>query len=624
MGGINSLNGLNKVNVDFQPTITTNVQNTGNANQPQPGADAVPEEAPQLGNAKSVVQQLDVLLVNAAGKSVSADAVKNVKKVGESLTDLGVLTQEEKDKLESLAKDATAKLKALDKFSGRELAEALMKDENTAKAVKAAIESQQALSAEIERLGQRLARNDQVDAELQNAFTEVQFQCDRRVSEIDSIVFKMYQLVHQDAVENPAADPKTTALLNATFKELMPREAIMGHGTAESLEIINKTFGERMRPLAEKLDAFAADGSKVLSGEDILALQRDMADMKSALENVRKNGLNETVMTNHEGKEIFGENGVAITKMTEVDSSLLDEMEKLLADVSNQIADARNVSVMRSRQVFLEEVKAMLSPESVPGGDKVMSSSAATSNNIVFQFKLARKEFVELIRDYSLGTLPMEDFDTNFNECIVKLCGLYANLASALVSVGVDEATAQDVAKAVKGIRFVKAQFRALLEAGERIKNGGEDPGLATIDVRRIRAQDHARRGGAFQCHRGEDPRVQAGRRRSRYRGVEHSRLQDARLRYGGEDLSAEDEVRRKARLQVRVRQPHRHERHAARHERRLQGRAEDGEPEPRHAGHRQGVRLRGPGGQVFRRQPQGSVRLFHGEGRGLRGRRIL
>ena len=81
MSGINSLSGLSKVSVDFQPTITTNVQNTGNANQPQPGADAVPEEAPQLGKAKSVVQQLDVLLVNAAGKSVSADAVKNVKKV---------------------------------------------------------------------------------------------------------------------------------------------------------------------------------------------------------------------------------------------------------------------------------------------------------------------------------------------------------------------------------------------------------------------------------------------------------------------------------------------------------------------------------------------------------------
>ena len=249
--------------------------------------------------------------------------------------------------------------------------------------------------------------------------------------------------------------------------------------------MVNKTFGEKMRPLAEKLDAFAADGSRVPSGEEILALQLDMADMKSALESVRKYGLNETVMTSHEGKEIIGDDGVAITKMTEVDSTLLDEMEKLLADVSAQIADARNVSVMRSRQAFLEEVKAMLSPENAPGGEKAMSSGPATSNNLLFQFKLARKEFVELIRDYSLGNLPMKDFDARFNECIVKLRGMYANLASALESVGVDEATAQSVAKAVKGIHLVKAQFKALLESGERIKNGGEDPGLATIDVRR-------------------------------------------------------------------------------------------------------------------------------------------
>ena len=34
MGGINSLSGLSNVSVDFKPTIETNVQNTGNANQP--------------------------------------------------------------------------------------------------------------------------------------------------------------------------------------------------------------------------------------------------------------------------------------------------------------------------------------------------------------------------------------------------------------------------------------------------------------------------------------------------------------------------------------------------------------------------------------------------------------
>ena len=504
MSGINSLSGLTKVNVDFRPTIKMDVQNTGNANQPLPGADAVPEEVQpeENANARSVVQQLDVLLLNAAGKSVSADAAENVKKVGKSLSDIGVLTEAEVSKLERLAADATAKLKALDKFSGRQLAEALMKDEKTnelvwrkgfwrmnatAKAVKAAIEAQQALSEAVEKLGPRLAESKEVNAELQNAFTEVQFQCDRRVSEIDSLVVKMYLLVQQDAVDNANTDPKVKALFDATFKELMPREAIMGHGTAESLELIKETFGEKMRPLAKKLDDFAADASKVLSQEEILSLLCDMADMKAALDDVRKNGLNETVMKSAEGTTICDENGNAITTKTEVDSSLLDALEKLLDDVSAQIVEARNVSVKRSRQAFLEEVKAMLSPENAPGGDTAMSSKNALRNNTLTEFKLEREKFVGLMRDYSLGTLPMNEFDDRFNECIRKLHGLSANLASALVSVGVDAVTALDVVKAVRGIHLVKAQFRALLEAGDLIKTGEEeDPGLAKIDVRRI------------------------------------------------------------------------------------------------------------------------------------------
>lgn len=94
MGGINSLSGLNNVSVDFRPTITTNVQKTGNTNQLLPEANAAPEEAPQqMGQARSVVRELDVLLLNAAGKSVAADAEGNVKKASQSLRDMGVLTK---------------------------------------------------------------------------------------------------------------------------------------------------------------------------------------------------------------------------------------------------------------------------------------------------------------------------------------------------------------------------------------------------------------------------------------------------------------------------------------------------------------------------------------------------
>ena len=289
MSGLNSLSGLNNVNVDFRPMIELNAPKTGDANQPQPVADAVPVAAPQpeKAEAKSVVRQLDVLLLGAASKSVSADVATNVTTIGQKLVNKDLLTEKEASKLESLAMGAAAKLKALDKFSGRELATALMQDAKTgetvwskgfffmnsvAKAVKSAIEAQQTLSAELGKFNDRLAKaeEDVVDAALQDQFSELQFQCDRRASEIDSIVFRMYYLTQQDAVNGAAADPQTKALLDATFKELMPREAIMMHGTAEAFEKLDDNITQQMRPLVDKLEAFRADGSKVLSHEEIV------------------------------------------------------------------------------------------------------------------------------------------------------------------------------------------------------------------------------------------------------------------------------------------------------------------------------------------------------------------
>ena len=75
MGGINSLGGLNNVSVDFRPTITTIVQKPDKANQPQKvaGADAAIENPPPVNaNAKSVVRELDVLLLNAARMSIGS------------------------------------------------------------------------------------------------------------------------------------------------------------------------------------------------------------------------------------------------------------------------------------------------------------------------------------------------------------------------------------------------------------------------------------------------------------------------------------------------------------------------------------------------------------------------
>ena len=75
MGGLNSLSGLNNVNVDFRPTVELIETKPDKSNGLRPEGGAAPQNVPQppRAEAKSVVQQLDVLLLNAAGKSVSAD-----------------------------------------------------------------------------------------------------------------------------------------------------------------------------------------------------------------------------------------------------------------------------------------------------------------------------------------------------------------------------------------------------------------------------------------------------------------------------------------------------------------------------------------------------------------------
>ncbi len=494
MTEINSLRGLNNVSVDFRPTITTNEQKTGNTNALLPEAQVAPEDAPlEKGNAKSVVRELDVLLLNAASKSVSTNTEKKVDTIATSLFEKGLLTSKESSMLKRLAADAHEKLKALDKFSGRDLAKALMQDKKTgetvwskglfglssaAKAVKAAIEAQQTLSTELGKFNLRLARADEdvVDDKLQDTYTELQFQCDRRASEIDSVVFRMYDLAQKDVVSGASTDPQTKALLNATFQELMPREAILMHGTKEAFEKLNATMGEQMRPLAQKLDAFAAGSSKVLGQEELRALRRDIAKMKNALANVRANGIEVT----HTAQV-----GSTNVTHTEVDKSLLDGMEKILDDASQQLAHARSSFVSKARDAFLKEVNASLSPEAASGGQGLWFSG--NTNPILFQLMELRNEFVKTLNAFATGKLPMKKFDTVIDACIAKFNqAAFGDLDKVLEQYGVDPSAAKSISKAARGLHFIKAQFKELMESTENLLKDGAEFGIATSDVRRI------------------------------------------------------------------------------------------------------------------------------------------
>ena len=230
MSGINSLSGLNKVNVDFRPTVSLDEQKKVDANEPGQPQGVVPGNAQQA-KAESVVRQLDVLLLGSAKKSVASDIVKNVETVGQTLVKKGVLTDKELTELKTLAKDAADKMKALDKLSGRDIAKSMkIKKQETIlnagddsgvidldaedddqvfvtsvktetdwatneadkeivdgeidlgkdakdNAVKSAIDAQFALSDALSKFNEKLATNRKVDAALQDQFTELQFQC---------------------------------------------------------------------------------------------------------------------------------------------------------------------------------------------------------------------------------------------------------------------------------------------------------------------------------------------------------------------------------------------------------------------------------------------------------------
>ena len=565
MSGINSLSVLNKVNVDFRPTVSLDEQQKVDANEPVEPQGVAPgnDEQPK---ATSVVRQLDVLLLGAAKKSIAADVVGNVQTVGQALVDKGVLTKEELSALKTLAEDAANKMKALDKLSGRDLAKAMeikrttrvsggvgddgvidLDDEDDEQdnkavpnhggdddgvvdlddgdddfiitgendkvagdkkadqpletetttatdwvtnedakiladgeidlgkdaednAVKSAIDAQLALSDALSKFNEKLAKSSKVDAALQDQFTELQFQCDRRASEIDSIVFRMCDLAYKYIGKGKVETAEDKALLDASFMDLMAREVLLMHGTAEAFESINRTMTDQLRPLAQKLDAFAADGSKVMTKDEIKLLESDMAKMKAVIAAVRKNGVDVR------NDQTFG------TMRTEVDKSLLDEMDRILGQVSQKIAEAKSISLKRSVDAFIQEVGDSLSPEKVPGAGNINANDA-----FMISYNEAKTSFLDTLRNFADGTITKEKFDTDIDNCINRFkTGDFAIVETKLHQCGVSEGVAKDIFRTVCRLRIVKAQFNELMTSVAQQKGDNSGFAIASSDVRRI------------------------------------------------------------------------------------------------------------------------------------------
>ena len=281
----------------------------------QPGAPA-PEGANELvaqepQGAGKLVAQLDMLLVKSAKASTQSLDGKTVKQTLQKLVDDGALDRDSLKLIAKAADNAAKSLKSLDKFTGRQLAEAFGADgmidatTKSGKAIFAAVTAQQELSDLLAQLGKNLdsiSRHDAemravnpqykgVDAALRDEVDDFRLLCDRRATEINHLAYQMKDFAVHLAANGQNADPNVVAILKAKADELLPRQALAMHGTADALATVSEEVSGKLRPLAEKIDAFKRNPSATLDSQGYQALQSDIRTMKAAVADIRKNGI---------------------------------------------------------------------------------------------------------------------------------------------------------------------------------------------------------------------------------------------------------------------------------------------------------------------------------------------
>ncbi len=301
----------------------SNAQIHGRQSQESPVQQPVP-------SARSLSQKLDSMLFMVAQTTTRSVYSPNLQKVV-SATKLSSNTRAE---LTDAADQAAKAFKELGKFSGREIAAALVvgKDNKldwgttpVAQALKKAIDTQAQLSEKLHDV----VSSPKVVGDALETLTEMALQADRRQSEIMTLAFEL-----ADAAEQKGEDPDVVARLDAKVEQLLPRQALQMHGTNAAIERIKA----ELQPLADRLEAFAARPNASLSSEEFAALQREITMARNALKRVEEEG----IATPDGGRWLPDKSFFAFAKQ------VADFTEKILADTRKKIG-------MLSLSYFVEQ-----------------------------------------------------------------------------------------------------------------------------------------------------------------------------------------------------------------------------------------------------------------------------
>ncbi len=450
-------------------------------------------------------------MLRAAKVSTKSLDGKTVKSALQKLVDDGALG---KDSLKLLAKtaDTAAKtLRALDKFTGAQLGAAVKPAANgqpasldastkVGKAAQAAIDAQRALSemlaqldrsldslachademreAERQAAGSRAAapgfqlKFKSVDVALQNEVVAFRQLADRRATEIDALAFQMHDFGVHLAAKGENADPNVRAILAATAKELLPRQALAMHGT-DALATASAEIAGKLGPLLDRIDAFRADPAADISGETFLALQSELRTVKEAVADAARSGI------------ATGEAGGARTMLPE---DIAKEFSRELHKADELLATARKDVASRIRE---DVHNAILAEFAATSDDAMMLRSFDPVWHDFFQKR------AEMLRKLQAYVEACDRRGTVSEEQIAAARNAFQKAANKLATaaVGITEMPPQDsnpariayrLRRAALNVRLLVRQFadadKCLADGGDRFLTGRE--ALSVFDGR--------------------------------------------------------------------------------------------------------------------------------------------
>lgn len=240
------------------------------------GGEKISAPEPEVqSTARSLAQKLDAILLHASRLTTRVVDAENI----ESAANTAKLGKADRKALADALKNARQSMASIQNFTGRQIAAALVADENgvfdwnsdlAGQALRTAIDAQSRLS----ELLTNIANRPDISGDAFEELSELALQCDRRQSEISTLAMELV-----DAEAKAGTNPAIAKRLDTRLSALMQRQAIEMHGNTEFLAKMQ----EELQPLADRMEAFAARPNASISSTEFTAYSIEVKTAAAAI-----------------------------------------------------------------------------------------------------------------------------------------------------------------------------------------------------------------------------------------------------------------------------------------------------------------------------------------------------